>query len=360
MSQNPKFKQLSVAEFDATVSVNDLCMAFGLIFIYQKKALRHYLLPNGTEMVINLSRNEACVPASNIIWSPSQLAREMKLINGEENFSPALELIDNFYNSIESNPVSFPYSVVSSPVHHLTDNTRIQDRDLILLMNRMGISKNIVDFYGIEGALPNISYEGHRRVLAFPVNNECESYMAFDGKSWRQIGEAGISTFHERRKDQVCMVYENILDFLAMMETVTKNGVAPILRSRFHLVTNGERSLEAACQYLKSNPDFLEVKCFLSDTPEGRKIFRAIHEATKGTAIDRKDLLGEYPSMVAKCQPKRPQNWQTILIPEDPIIKNEISNDVSRQQAEKKLQEMVNQREMKTAVYNSKSGGLKI
>ncbi|MCH5227704.1 MAG: hypothetical protein J1F16_07835 [Muribaculaceae bacterium] len=360
MSQNPKFKQLSAVEFDATVSANDLCMAFGLILTYQKKSLKHFIMPNGAEMVVNLSRNEACVPTSNIIWQPSQLAREMKLINGEENFSSALEMIESFYNSIESNPVSFPYSVVSSPVHHLTDNTRIQDRDLTLLMNRMGISKNIGDFYGIEGSLPNIPSEGHKRVLAFPVYNESESYIAFDGKSWRQIGEAGMSTFHERRKDQVCMVYENILDFLAMMEMVTKNGVAPILRSRFHLVTNGERGLEATCQYLKSNPDFLEVKCLLSDRPEGRKIFRAIHEATKGTAIDRKDLLGNYPSIVAKCQPKRPQYWQTILIPEEPIIKNEISNDVSQQQAEKKLQEMVNQRETKTVVYNSKSGGLKM
>lgn len=359
MLQNPKFKQLSAAEFDATVSVNDLCMAFGLIFTYQKKSLKHFIIPTGDEMVVNTLRNELRIPAQNETDTSSGLAKAMRLVDGDD-FSPALELIDNFYKSIESNPVSFPYSVISSPVHHLTDNTRIQDRDLTLMMNRIGISKNIVDFYGIEGALPNIPGEGHRRVLVFPVNNECESYLAFDGKSWRQIGEAGMSTFHDRRKDQVCMVYENILDFLAMMETVTKNGVAPILRNRFHLVTNDERGLEAACQYLKSNPDFLEVKCLLSGTPEGRKIFRAIHEATKGTAIDRKDLLGEYPSMVAKCQPKRPQNWQTILIPEEPIIKNEISNDVSQQQAEKKLKELVNQREMKTTVYNSKSGGLKM
>lgn len=359
MIQDPKFKPLSKSDFDATVSASDLCIAFGLIFKYQKKALRHYSLPDGKDLVVNIHRNQYCVPETKETGFSSDLAKDMKLINGDD-FLPALQILDNYYKAIETNPLSFPYSVVSSPVYSLTDFSRVQDYNLIRLMNQMGISKNILDFYGREANLLNIQHDGSKRVLTFSVSSEDEGYIAFDGKSWRQVGEAGMSTFHERRKDQVCMIYENIFDFLAMMEMVTKNGVAPILRSRFHLVTNGDKGLEAACHYLKSNPDFLEVKCLLSDRAESRKIYCAINEAVKGLAIDRKDLLVGFPSMVAKCQPKRPQNWQIILLPPEPGIKNEISHEVTHQQSEKKLQEMVNQREMKTAVYNSKSGGLKI
>ena len=54
---------ISSVEFDSIVSVDDLCMAAGLVCTSQKKALRHYNLGNDQELTVNTARNEWAMTA---------------------------------------------------------------------------------------------------------------------------------------------------------------------------------------------------------------------------------------------------------------------------------------------------------
>ena len=179
------------------------------------------------------------------------------------------------------------------------------------MMNRFGISKDIVRLYTLEGSIPHVK-NGHRRkrVLATPMGNEGDGFMAFDGKTFRSIGDSGITVMGQRRKDQICLVYENPLDFLALMESVTRNGIYPLMARRYHIILNGKRGLSEACEYLKANPDFLEVRCFMPETEFGRTAFAAINDAVKGTAIDRTDMYRGAGSLFGKHLPKVPEAYR--------------------------------------------------
>ncbi len=165
------------------------------------------------------------------------------------------------------------------------------------MMTRYGLSMETVKLYTLEGSLPQVKGGKRERVLAMPVGEEADCFMAFNGKMFRQIGEGGISTVGQRRKDQICMVYENPLDLLTLMESATRNGAYPLMARRYHIIINGKRGLAEACKYLKANPDFLEVRCFMPENEFGIKAFAAINDAVKGTAIDRTDMYrGSVPS----------------------------------------------------------------
>lgn len=140
-----------------------------------------------------------------------------------------------------------------------------------------------------RSSMPHVKSQKPERVLALSVGEDRESFMAFNGQVLRQIGEPGMTTFGTRRKDQICMVYENPLDFLALMEQVERNGVHAVMSRRYHIIFNGKRGIREACVYLKANPDFLEVRTFMPKTESGEKFFSAINDAVKGTAIDRSD-----------------------------------------------------------------------
>lgn len=47
--------------------------------------------------------------------------------------------------------------------------------------------------YILEGSLPQVKSSGHERVLAMPVREDGESFKAFNGKIFRQIGVSGMS-----------------------------------------------------------------------------------------------------------------------------------------------------------------------
>ncbi len=92
------------------------------------------------------------------------------------------------------------------------------------------------------------------------------------------------------------MVYENPLDFLTLMESATRNGVYPLMTRRYHIIINGKRGLAEACEYLKANPDFLEVRCFMPENEFGIKAFTAINDAVKGRQLTaRTCIVGSVP-----------------------------------------------------------------
>jgi len=94
------------------------------------------------------------------------------------------------------------------------------------------------------------------------------------------------------------------------MESVDRNGVYPVMARRYHIILNGKKGIREACEYLKANPDFLEVRCFMPVTEAGTRLFAAINDAVKGTAINRSDLYRGYGSLLGRYAPKVPESYR--------------------------------------------------
>ncbi len=301
-------------EFDSIVPVDDLCMAAGLVCISQKRSLRHYDLGNGQEVTVNTARNEWAIKNPDCHGCASQLAERLG-IAGDGDFSKAFAEVEKLYAEREKITATFGYTAVSQPVWDFTDTCRPKNCELGSIMTRYGLSMDTVKLYTLEGSLSQVKGNKRELVLAMPVGEGTDCFMAFNGKMLRQIGEGGMSTVGQRRKNQICMVYENPLDFLTMMESVTRNGVYPLMARRYHIILNGKRGLAEACDYLKANPDFLEVRCFMLGNEFGKKTFAAVNDAVKGTAIDRSDIYQGRGSIFAKHLPKVPEayrKWKSL------------------------------------------------
>lgn len=243
--------KITPMEFDSIIPVDDLCMAAGFVCTSQKKALRHYELSNGQELTVNTARNEWAMKNPDCYGSASQLTEKLELAVNDD-CSKAFALVEQLYSEREKIPATFGYTAVSRPVWDFTDTCHPKDRELGKMMNRFGLSMDTVRLYTLEGSLPQVKGPKRERVLAIPVGEDGESFMAFNGKMFRQIGDAGMSTVGRRHKDQVCMVYENQLDFLSLMESATRNGVYPLIGRCYHIILNGKRGLAEACDYLKA------------------------------------------------------------------------------------------------------------
>lgn len=354
-----KNTNISAMEFDSIIPVDDLCMAIGLVCSSQRRALRHYTLPDGQELTVNTARNEWAMKNPDCYGNASMLARKLELTEGD-NFGKTFSLVEKLYSDREKIPANFNYSPVSRPIWDFTGTCHPKDNELGKMMTRFGISMDIVRLYTLEGALPQLKNQKPERVLAMSVGKDGESFMAFNGKAFRQIGEPGMTTFGTRRKDQICMVYENPLDFLSLMEQVERNGVHAVMSRRYHIILNGKKGIREACEYLKANPDFLEVRTFMSRTDSGEKLFSAINDAVKGTAIDRSDLFYGFLSLFDKYSPKVPESYRKWKAAQ------EHKTDVSevRSVRQKDVKPNVIKRpllsEEKSAVIDRKEGGLKL
>ena len=358
-----QLRQISLMEFDSIVPVDDLCMAAGLIRTSQKGVLRHYEFADGRELTVNIARNEWAMKNPDCYGNASRLAEKLGLAS-DGDCSKAFSLVEQLYAERENIPATFAYTPISRPVWEFAETCHPNDKGLIRMMNRFGISKDIVRLYTLEGSIPQIK-NGHRRerVLATPMGNEGEGFMAFDGKTFRSIGDSGITVMGQRRKDQICMVYENPLDFLALMEAVTRNGVYPLIARRYHIILNGKRGLSEACEYLKANPDFLEVRCFMPETEFGRTAFAAINDAVKGTAIDRTDMYRGASSLFGKHLPKVPEayrKWKALHTERNMAVEEDKSRNVRQEQLKPKLDITPLLGGEKKAVIDRETGGLKL
>lgn len=254
---------------------------------------------------------------------------------------------------------TFGYTAVSRPIWDFTDTCHPKDQRLGRMMTRYGLSVDTVKLYTLEGSLPQVKGNKRERVLAMPVGEGTDCLIAFNGKMFRQIGEGGMSTVGQRQKDQICMVYENPLDFLTLMESSTRNGAYPLMARRYHVIINGKRRLAEACEYLKANPDFLEVRCFMPENEFGKKAFAAVNDAVKGTAIDRIDMYRGFGSLFAKHLPKVPEayrKWKSLRTEvEEKAVRN-----VRQEQSKPKLDITPLLGSEKKAVIDRETGGLKL
>lgn len=345
-------------EFDSIIPADDVCMAIGLVCQSQRRALRHYLLPDGGELTVNTTRNEWAIKNPDSFGSASDLARKFDIADGDD-FSRAMQMVEKLFSERENLPSQFPYSPISRPVWDFTDTCHPKDTTGGMI-TRIGLSMNTVRFFSLEGSLPKAKGKSSERVIAFRCGEGSDNFIAFNGKSFRQIGESGMTVFGERRKDQVCMVYENPLDFMALMESVERNGVYPVIARRYHIILNGRKGIREACEYLKANPDFLEVRCFMPATESGTRLFAAINDAVKGTAINRSDLYRDFGSLLGKYAPKVPESyrkWREVqrvqYLKADELI-------VRQSEPEPNVSNSPILGEKKSAIIDRKDGGLKL
>lgn len=354
--------KISAMEFDSIVPVDDLCMAAGFVCNSQRRTLRHYALPDGRELTVNTARNEWAIKNPDEFGSASTLAEKFGLVDNG-SFSKAMEVVEALYTERDSIPATFGYMPISRPTWDFTDTCHPKSPELGRLMTRYGLSMDNVKFHTLEGSLPHVKSQKPERVLAMSVGEDSESFMAFNGQVFRQIGDAGMTTVDQRRRDQICMVYENPLDFLTLMESVIRNNVYPIMARRYHIILNGKRGLAEAREYLKSNPDFLEVRCFMPQNEFGQTAFTAINDVVKGTAIDRSDLFQGFGSLFEKYRPKVLESYRKWKVAQ---IKKESKVDVSetRNVGQKEMTPKIKKRSLsgvgKSAIIDRKEGGLKL
>ncbi len=354
--------KFTAMELDSIVPVNDLCMAAGLVCISQKRSLRHYDLGNGQEVTVNTARNEWAMKNPDCYGNASQLAEKLGFASNGD-FSNVFAMVEQLYTDRENIPETFGYIAISRPSWDFTDTCHPKGPGLGQMMTRYGLTMDTVKLYTLEESLPNIKGSGSERVLAMPVSEDGESFMAFNGKMYRQIGNIGMSTVGQRRKDQICMVYENPLDFLTLMESVTRNGVYLLMARRYHIILNGKRGLAETCDYLKANPDFLEVRCFMPENEFGKKAFAAINDAVKGTAIDRSDMYRGCGSLFAKHLPKVPEayrKWKARRSVQSAAIEEKETRNVRQEQIKPQFDITPFLGGEKRAVIDCKTGGLKL
>lgn len=355
-----KLTNISSTEFDSIVPVDDLCIAVGLVCTSQRRALRHYALPDGRELTVNTARNEWAMKNPDCYGTASQLAQQFGLAENGDFFA-TMQIIDVLYLKRTGVPSMYPTAALSVPVSGFTRDKNIVTSELDFLMTQLGISLKTLSRYAEEGSVPKAKGRGQERVLALPAGEH--GYIGFNGNCYRCIGDGGMTSFGERRKNQICMVYENSLDFLALMEQVERNGVHPSMARRYHIILNGKWGLHEACEYLKANPDLLDVRCFMPENEFGNKAFAAINDAVKGTAVNRSEMYHGFGSLLGKYLPKVPEayrKWKASLVAQSTRIEESEKRDVRQEQPEKVIDVTPLLGGEKNTMIDRETGGLKL
>lgn len=353
-------QSISALVFDSIVPVDDLCIAVGLVCLSQRRALRHYALPDGRELIVNTARNEWALKNPDCYGTASQLAEQFGLAENGDFFA-TMQIMDILYLKRTGVPGMYPTAALSVPVSGFTRDKNIVTSELDFLMTQLGISHKTIRRYAEEGSVPKAKGRGQERVLALPVGEH--GYIGFNGNSYRRIGDGGMTSFGERRKNQICMVYENSLDFLALMEQVECNGVYPAMVRRYHIILNGKWGLREACEYLRANPDFLDVRCFMPETEFGNKAYAAINDAVKGTAVDRSEMYRGFGSLLGRYLPKVPEayrKWKASLVAQGTRVEESEKRAVRQEQPETGIDITPLLGGEKKTMIDRETGGLKL
>lgn len=106
----------------------------------------------------------------------------------------------------------------------------------------------------------------------FSYPEKSEGYCLFGGE--------------EVERGEKLYVYENIMDYLALMERRHASGVEAIMPPAHHLIINGEKNLTEALTYIHDYCDYLNVVCMFPNDEEGRTLFEKVNHAARNTAED--------------------------------------------------------------------------
>lgn len=348
--------------FNSIIPINDLCLAAGMICTSQKLALRHYETTEEEKLTVNIDRNEWEMREQGIYGNASDLA-DLLSLSSEQNYSEAFDLVGSFYKDIKNLPSSFPFVPFSLPTWGITDTCHPKDKELFKVISRMGLSKEIIGMYALEGSVKKVKSNESERVLAFPVGERGEDFIVYNGTTYRHVGDKGISIHGERLDNQICMVYETPLDFMAMMQSVQRTGIAPIIGRRFHMVMNDQKNLSAVCDYLEKNPGFMEVRTVLPRTEFGKSAFKKINEAAKGTAVNLDYLYGNFESILGKMKPvpsEEYSKWEHAQMEQKEVLSLSSDEENLQQPSSRHIGYPNISAGKKVAEVERKTGGLKM
>lgn len=111
----------------------------------------------------------------------------------------------------------------------------------------------------------------------FTYPEKSEGYCLFGGK--------------EVEQGEKLYVYENIMDYLGLMEQRHANGTEAIMPPAHHLIINGDKNMAEALTYIHDYCDYLNVVCMFPNDKEGRALFEKVNYATRNTAEDASQRL---------------------------------------------------------------------
>lgn len=237
-------------------------------------------------------------------------------------------------------------------------------------LSRLGISLRTLRAAGCETATVYNRQTGKlEQQLSFGCDNG--SGYLYNGTVFRPIDDPGITTIGEILRDQNCYVYHNPLDYLAMMELRHRRRVEFLLRKDYHLVINGERNIEQACQFLKDNPDFAEVRTILPAGDDSKPIFGKLCMATSNVIVNYSDILNGYTSLLGKAGIQVPAFFKEILTKKKNRVKDvkptretvqeaDVTRQVAHQQGKEKDMPQGLGRSQTIIVADERRGGMKM
>ena len=134
---------------------------------------------------------------------------------------------------------------------------------------------------------------GELFTTAIALRNVNGGLQVFDGETSFPLQQDGYCLFggEEVEKGEKLFVYENIMDYLALMEMRHKNGTDAIMPPTHHIILNGDKNLAEALSYIHARCDFLDVVCMFPNDDVGHQLFKKVRHATRDTADDASQRL---------------------------------------------------------------------
>lgn len=278
-------------KMESIMPIADYLTTVGFPFSYQRGSIRHYNLKipdKGKEIsfIVNVKRNQ---------WKDNPTGINGGLCDHIRYYNNVCGL----YQGIDERKAFFLGTRQYLAQLHLPQRIEVSpmrigkigvmpvnrnDRQLRATLSPYGISEVIISNWCQELLVANGKADKERLMLGFPTVNH--QYYAFDGTCFRPIDQNGISIFGEPTSDQVCRVYDNPMDYLALRELWWENHVDYFFSKDCHLVINGDQNIKMAMDFLKDHPEFREVRSMLPTDDYGKTMFANINDACRGTVID--------------------------------------------------------------------------
>ncbi len=315
-NKETKNKVVSASELDRSIPIIDFCAACRIPFLRQRGVNRYYHYTDAetglvTDFTVNVARNQWIFRDNSLTGSLTDLHKflGMQPESFDGNYKDVFNSIMTYYRMQILTPTHYP----TAKVRLGTDNASIgvlDNRHIYSEMCRRGISMVTATLYCQEIHKQEHNKDKESVFLAFPSEN---GFYCFNGAGFRPLDESGITTIGEFREDQNCFVYENAMDFLALMELWGRNRVESLFANEFHLIMNGCHNLKEATDFIRLNPDFRQVKTMFPNNEEGKVMTEKIFDITKGTSKNCSRLFDGFESLGDQLKQPVPLQYATAI-----------------------------------------------
>lgn len=309
-------RMVTASELERSIPIIDFCAAYRIPFLRQRGVNRYYRYTNAdtgevTDFTVNVNRNQWISRDNSLTGTLTELHKILGM--QQKGF-------DGNYKEVFKDIMAYYRIQVLTPSHYPTAKVRLGTDDALIgaldsknlhsEMCRRGISIATATLYCQEIHKKERNKEMESKYLAFPCEN---GFYCFNGVGFRPLGDPGISTIGEFRQDQNCYVYENAMDFLALMELWGRNRVESLFANEFHLILNGSQNLKEAADFIKLNPDFRQVKTLFPNNNEGAVMTSKIFDITKGTSKNCSSLFEGFESLGERLKQPVPLQYATVI-----------------------------------------------